>query len=141
MRFLVTCDANIESGLSEVLDDLNHRGWYEHFGPRFYDDSGINISVILMCRDPRLNFNQRIRFSKKENKLYMDLMLDLNVMSRIGHSERKQIVGEKMATEIPQIVAKYKWKNFDLPRFSADLREWFEDHGWIEKIFADDEII
>ena len=66
MRFFVTCDADIESGVSDVLYGLN-KAFDEYFGDRFYDDSGINISVILMCRDPVWNFKQRIRFSKKEN--------------------------------------------------------------------------
>ena len=93
----------------------------------------------MMCRDPIWNFKQRIRFVKKENCLYMDLMLDLDVMSRAEPETRKRIVGEKIVTEVPRIVAKKKFKDFDLLRFSADLREWFEQHGWIDKDFPEEE--
>lgn len=112
-------------GINDAFED--------YFGNRFYDDSGIEMFVVLMCRDPIWNFKQRIRFVKKENCLYMDIMLDLDVMSRADSVTRKRIVGEKIANEVPQIVAKYKFRDFDLKRFSSDLRVWFEDHKWIEK--------
>lgn len=138
MRFFITCDADIESGLDKVLNSLHDEGFKDYFVDQFYDDSGIKITVVLMCRDPRLIFKQRIRFSKKENKLYTDIMLDLNIMSRADPATRKRIVAEKLIHEVPQIVAKYKFKDFDLPRFSRDLREWFEIHGWVEPMFPED---
>src|SRR4030095_5139593 len=137
MRFFVTSDANAEANLHEVLYALDDHGFDAYFHDRFYDDSGKEMCVVLMCRNPRLNFKQRIRFVKKENCLYMDIMLDLDVMSQLDLSSRKQIVGEKMVREIPRIVAKYKFKDFDLPTFPSDLREWFETHGWITSEFPD----
>lgn len=131
MRFSVIGDIDIESGLGEVMYGMP-TAFDNYFGDRFYDDSGINITVVLMCRDPRWNFKQRIRFSKKENKLYMDIMLDLNVMKRLDAEARRGLVAEKMSIEVPQIVAKYKFKDFDLKRFSVDLRGWFEKQGWID---------
>jgi hypothetical protein len=133
MRFFITCDANIESKLDEVLDPMNDLGFDEYFAERYYDDSGINITVVLMCRDPYLNFKQRIRFSKNENKLYMDIMLDFNQMKYADSATRKRIVAEKLINEVPQIIAKYKFKDFDLKRFSSDLRGWFEQQGWVDK--------
>ena len=137
MRFFVTCDADIESGLNELLNALNRDGFGKYFEDRFYDDSGVKITVVLMCRDPRWNFKQRIRFSKKENKLYTDIMLDIAVMSSVDLAMRKRIVSERIVNEVPQIVAKYKFKDFDLPRFTSDLREWFEQYGWIEPTFPE----
>lgn len=133
MRFRIVSDSNIEAGLSDVSDALSESGFRAHFAEQYYDDSGISLGVVLMCRDPHLNFKQRIRFSKKENTLYMDLMLDLDVMSRANPVTRKRIVGEKIVNEVPQIVAKYKFKDFDLKRFSSDLRTWFEENGWINR--------
>ena len=132
MRFGVTCDADIESGFDVVTFGMMKQ-FDDYFRDRFYDDSGIEMFVVLMCRDPRWNFKQRIRFVKKENCLYMDLMFDLRIMAQVDMKTRKRIVGEKMVTEIPQIVAKYKFRDFDLPRFSRDLRSWFEEHNWLHK--------
>lgn len=138
MRFFTTSDANSVSGIDEVSNALYKGGFEEYFSEKYYDDSGIKITIVFMCRSPHLNFKQRIRFSKKENKLYIDIMLDLDVMSSADPETRKRIVGEKLVNEVPQIIAKKKFKNFDLPRFSRDLRDWFEQHGWIQPIFPED---
>jgi hypothetical protein len=137
MKFGVTCDANIESGLNDVLNTLNNDGFDGYFDTRFYDDAGTGLFIVLMCRDPMWNFKQRIRFVKKRNTLYVDIMLDLDVMSRADLATRKRIIGEKIVAEVPQIVAKKKFKDFDLPRFTSDLREWFETHGWISAEFSE----
>ena len=134
MKFFVTYDANIESGLDDFLNPLYDLGFDNYFRDRFYDDSGIEMAVILMCRDPYWNFKQRIRFSKKDNCLYVDLMLDLNVMKCLDAGARRRLVAEKISTEVPQIVAKYKFKDFDLKRFSSDLRGWFEEQEWIDPV-------
>jgi hypothetical protein len=128
MNFFITCDAHKDSGLNELLNvmDLD-----EYFSEKQYDDSATELAVILMCRDPYLNFKQRIRFSKAENCLYMDIMLDLDQMKNASPERRKRIVAEKLVTEVPQIIKKYKFRDFDLKRFSSDLIEWFEKHGWI----------
>jgi hypothetical protein len=60
----------------------------------------------------------------------VDIMLDLAVMTSSKTSTRKRIVAEKFLDEVPQIIAKYKFKEFDLPRFSADLRNWFKQNEW-----------
>lgn len=133
MRFSVLSDADGETGLHEIGDEMNRPPMDNFFTHRFYDDSAIEMCVILMGRDPHWNFKQRIRFVKKENCLYMDMMFDWNVMVSSDHATRKRIVGKKIADDVSQIVAKYKFKDFDLPRFSSDLREWFEEQGWINK--------
>jgi len=137
MKFGITYDADAEARLDEVIFGIND-AFEDYFGVKFYDDSGIEMFIVLMCRDPRWNFKQRIRFVKKENCLYMDIMFDLDVMSQADPETRKKIVAEKMVTEIPQIIAKKKFKDFDLPRFTKDLREWFETHEWLEPDFAEE---
>ena len=132
MRFFITSDSDSESAVGEATFGMT-RSFDEYFRHRFYDDSGLEMAVCLMCRDPYWNFKQRIRFSRKENCLYMDIMLDLETMKTTDRQTRKRIIGNKIVDEIPQIVASKKFKNFDLPRFSSDLRKWFEEHGWIDK--------
>jgi len=137
VRFRIVSDADQETGLHDISDEINRSPMDDFFVHRQYDDLGISIGVVLMGRDPGWNFQQRISFSKKENKLYMDLMFDWHSMVGAKHSARKRIVAEKMITEIPQIIAKKRFKDFDLPRFSSDLREWFEVHGWINPEFPE----
>jgi hypothetical protein len=132
MRFGISADYDYRSNLDEVLRAFPALIFEEYFGDKDYDDSGIEIFVVLMCRDPLWNFKQRIRFSKKENCLYMDIMLNLEQMKQADLVTRKRIVAEKLVNEIPQIIDKYKFKDFDVKRFSSDLRNWFEQQGWID---------
>jgi hypothetical protein len=140
MKFFITYDADITSGLSEITYGMT-KALGSYFADRFYEDSGIEMAVILMCRRPVRDFKQRIRFVKKENCLYMDIILDLDVMNRTDEPTRKRIVGEKIVNEVPQIVARKKFKDFDLSRFARDLRGWFENQDWIQKIFSDEEVV
>jgi hypothetical protein len=132
MNFFLTSDANTESGLGEILFGVN-TALDKYFADRFYDDTGIAIAIVLMCRDPALHFKKRVRFSKKDKCLYMDIMLDLDVMTSMNAVERKLTVADRLLTEVPQVISKYNFKNFDLPRLSSDLRVWFEKQGWVAK--------
>ena len=128
MQFRISGDSNVEAGLGE----LDFDGFREYFSGKQYDDTAINIGVVLMCRDPRLKFERRVRYSRSDNWLYIDVMLDLDVMSQSDHETRKRIVGEKITAEVPQVVAKYKLRGFDLERFASDLRTWFKKNNWLE---------
>lgn len=75
-----------------------------------------------MCQDPALNLKQRIQYSKKERKIYMDLMLDLPLFISISQKEREKIVVSKLIAEIPPIIKKYKIADFDLIKFETDLK-------------------
>lgn len=130
MKIGFTGDSDIESGLSEVLYSFGTRV-EDYFVEKRYGDSGLELFVVLMCRDPRWKFKQRIRFDRKDNCLYMDLMLDLPTMSGANFETRRRIVAEKIVSEVPAIIGKYKLKDFDLPRFSTDLKAWFESNKWI----------
>ena len=84
-----------------------------------------------MCRDPRLNFKQRIRMDRKELILYMDLMLSSPEMAAATKAKRQHMLAEKLYNEVPQIVRKYKLKDFDTERFVSDLQGWLKGTGWI----------
>jgi hypothetical protein len=134
MIFKFTSDANSESKIQEVTRSLNDGAFKEYFRTKQYDNSEFEIFVVLMCRDPELNFKQRIRFAKAENTLYIDIMLDLYDMRDTNTDGRKRIVAEKSVVEIPEIIAKYNKKktfDFDLNQFTTDLKDWFVQNKWI----------
>ena len=78
-----------------------------------------------MCRDPALNFKRRVRFCKKDQTLYLDVMLHLPELIPLLHEERRSIIMERLEREIPEILSKYNFNNFERPRFESDLHEWF----------------
>jgi hypothetical protein len=126
MHLRITSDSNSESGVGEVVSDVS--------GPtrRFFvaRDYGVGLSgivVVLMCRDPELRFKRRVRFARKELKLFFDLMLDLDEMTPLEHAERKKIILDRLLDEIPAMVRKYSISAFDEMGFECDLRECFSE--------------
>ena len=124
MRFNILSDAEWESKIRDGLKAISTSGYQRVFEERDYGTGLRGVIVVLMCRDPKLNFKQRIRFTKKEKKLYMDIMLDLNLMQHSEPAVRKKIVIQRLADEVPAILHKYAFPDFDEPRFVADLKEW-----------------
>jgi hypothetical protein len=54
-------------------------------------------------------------------------MLNLEEMKQADHETRKRIVADHLAEEIPPIVRKYKFKDFDEPCFTEDLKNWLSE--------------
>lgn len=125
MYIFITGDYNVESKVNEVLNRLYDLKIDEYFSKQDYCGELYGFSLVLMCRDKIHNFTQRKRYDKKERKIRMDIMLDLEEFIKIDSSERERIVAQKLVEELPLALAKYKFKNFDLPRFTEDLRSWF----------------
>ncbi|MFT3684298.1 MAG: hypothetical protein QM783_05120 [Phycisphaerales bacterium] len=114
--------------MAEVIYDISGPT-EDHFRSKEYGVGLAGIGVVLMCRNPELNFKRRIRFSRKEKILYMDVMLDLAQMRESHHNERKQIVFARLIEEVLAVVRKYSISEFDDARFAEDLKEWFVEIG------------
>ena len=129
MRFNILSDSNAESKLDKVLDDLSDVGYRTHFAERDYGDGVAGVTVVFMCQDPDLNLKRRIRFAKKEKKLYMDIMLDLPQMKVADYATRMKMVIERLLAEVPETVSKYKFDDFDTEQFISDFRGFFGKSG------------
>ena len=123
MRFVITADSNQESGVSDVLYELSGPT-RQHFLPRDYGSGLPQLGVVLMCRDPHFNFKRRVRFSRKDQALYMDVMLHLPDMIPLTHDERRRVIVQRLLLEIPEVLTKYAFRDFDQPGFESDLRAW-----------------
>jgi hypothetical protein len=124
MKLKILSDAHWESGLEKVSKRLSSTGYRTAFESKDYGSGLKGVVVILMCRDPVLHFKQRIRFAKKENTLYLDVMLDLEVMRAATDKARMRIVCIRLADEVPEIVQRYSFQNFDEEQFISDFKSW-----------------
>ncbi len=75
MQVIISGDSHFKSGISQVVEDLCGKT-NSHFASRGYGSDMVRLGVILMCRDPNLKFQRRVRFSKREKTLYMDVMFE-----------------------------------------------------------------
>ncbi len=124
MRLSFLCDANWESRVDHVLGEMERHGITESFSLRDYGAGLMGITVVFMCRDPELKFRRRVRFSRQERKIYMDIMLNLEQMRSAVEDERERIIADRLAEELPAILGKYTIPDFDSTRFTADLANW-----------------
>jgi|LakMenEpi03Aug12_release.lakeMendotaPanAssembly.Ray.scaffolds.fasta_scaffold587122_2 hypothetical protein len=124
MRFFITCDSFWEAQVDKVIDRIDDTGYKRYFSEQDYGTSLDGITVVLMCQAPNLNLKQRIRLSKKEKKIYLDIMLDLPHFLEIAQKEREKIIVDKLIAEIPSIITKYKLEDFNLMKFETDLKNW-----------------
>ena len=131
IRFLITGDSNIETGVGEASRTMTGRDFYKFIEKQDYGASLKGVCVIFMCRVPELNFKQRIRHSKKDQKLYFDLMLDYNQFIAMSNEQRVSEMCKKLLEEMPPIVRKYKFPDFDLDKFMDNLKSWFHEQALI----------
>jgi len=124
MKLFLTSDSDWEAKINRITNQLYDTGYTRFFEEQYYGSSLDCVAIVLMCQDPSLNLKQRIRLSKKEKTIYMDIMLDLNQFLQIDQNEREEIVVEKLITEVPAVVKKYKLEDFDILKFESDLKRW-----------------
>lgn len=129
MEIFLTCDAHWESGVENIIDDFYDNNLENTFALKQYGEYLNRISIILICQNPVLNLKQRLKYSKRDQNIYIDIILNLNEFQRITDSEKKQIIKKKMLQEIPNAIRKFKVSDFNLEEFISDLQNWFIDNS------------
>jgi hypothetical protein len=126
MRFNILSDADWEARVDFVLDHFSGLGYRSFFEEKDYGPGVAGMTVVCMCQDPGLDLKRRVRFSKKEKKLYMDVMLNLDEMKAASPDQRKKILVREILEGVPVIVNKYDLPGFDSMQFLADFDSWFK---------------
>ena len=122
-RINILADYDWETRVGDVLDILSDTRYRFFFSERTYGSSVEAIVVVLMCQP--LDLKRRVRFSKKNKTLYMDIMLDYEQFIVISQSERNKIVIKKLISEVPEVLAKYKFEDFNYSKFQKDFVSFF----------------
>jgi len=128
MKFLILADCDIQSGIEEVLRIIRKTNYNQFFKSQNYGDDIECVSIILMCRDESLNFKQRIRHSKKEKTIYLDIMLKLSEYIKASPEWRMKTTIKNIFEELSRIIRKYKIKNFASEMFISDVLKYFTEH-------------
>jgi hypothetical protein len=124
MRVSILSDTHWEAKVEHATRTLSLDNF---FAERDYGPNLTSLVVVLMCRDPELKFKRRVRLNRKTHTLYSDIMLDLPEMRSLGHAGRRSIIAQRLVAEIPPTIAKYRLRDFDLPRFIHDFQDIIEE--------------
>lgn len=127
MKLNFTADAVNTSGFGDLIYGLNNNKLDDYFMNKTYGVSLIEIFIVCCSYPDWKNFKQRIRFIKAEKCLMVDIMFDLETMENASQKERREIHIKKINNELPPIIKKYKFKDFDLERFMADFNTYVKE--------------
>lgn len=130
-RFFVTSDTNIETGVANARHDFMTTEFYKFIENQNYGESLAGLVIVFMCRSPELIFKRRLRFSKKDKILSMDIMLDYNLFVNISPDERVIELCKALLLALPEVLKKYKFKDFDSDKLMTNLESWFVNHNFI----------
>ena len=136
-RLLLTADSNIETGVGDASVIIASNDFYKFMEVQEYGEDIKHLAILFICRDPELKFKQRIRYTKKDQALCIDLMLDYNQFVEMSMQQRISTMCEKVLEEIPSIVKKYKFSDFDLDKLINNFSYWFDEHDFIIDISDD----
>src|SRR5438128_516061 len=131
MRLNILADVHWESRVDRVLNELSEHGFRDRFAMLEYGSGLAGLTIVLMCRDPSLKFARRIKFSRAEKKLYMDIMLDFASLKAASSEERKRIVAQRLLNEVPSVLTDARVANFDADRFISDFQIFIASTGWL----------
>jgi hypothetical protein len=125
MRLNILGDFDWESRVDHVLNFLNDLDYRSFFQDKSYGDGLLGVSIVVVCQDSSLNLKQRIRFAKKEKKLYVDVLIDLLEMKTATPEGRVSIIAKSLVENIPKVIIKYNFDAFDSVQFIKDFEEKF----------------
>jgi hypothetical protein len=95
---------------------------HSYFDQRNYGAGLAGVVIVLMCQSGELHLRQRIRFERSTRTLHLDVMLDLNEMTRLDHAGRRKVIAERVLAEVARILSARGLAEFDATAFNNDLR-------------------
>lgn len=128
MLLRIVGDYSAESGLGPIVLWLSGPT-REAFARREYGAGLSTIGVVLTSRDPSLELQPRIRYSRENRTLNMDVMFRLAELSSMRTSERSLLVLSKLREEVPRILIRRKIADFDVQAFMTDWQAWIDERA------------
>ena len=119
-------DCDHDSGLPDVLLWLSCPEQEEAFA-RDYGEGLDSIVIDLVCSKHIVDVKPRIRHAKKEKRLYMDIILVYAEFVSATAERRKEIVLKRLLEDVPRVVRKYKFSDFETEGFISDFNRYYSD--------------
>ena len=131
-KFHLISDTFFSSGILEAKQRITNNQLHKIIESEIYGDDLNGIVICLMCCDPDIIFKRRLRFSKKEKVLYMDIILNHDQFSVMSHEQRISEICKILLEKIPLIFKKYKFNNFNSSKLMKNLEDWFLNNNFIK---------
>ncbi|MGE8531655.1 MAG: hypothetical protein ACN6N1_12255 [Acinetobacter guillouiae] len=130
-KFQLLSDTDSESGILIAKQQITSNGFNKYITSESYGSDLNGIVIILMCRKPEIVFKKRLRLSKKEKVLYMDIMLDYDLFNNMAFEQRITQICKTLLVELSQVLKKYKFQDFKSNELIKKSENWFVNYGFI----------
>jgi hypothetical protein len=77
-----------------------------------------------------INRKTRITYSKKENILWVDLVVSGEKYEKLKKPEQRHDLSQVFFDTLATALRKYKFKGLDTEAFLKDFEEWLTEIGW-----------
>jgi len=128
------------SGFDDIIFTMDNNRLDDYFIPKKYGHSLNKIFIVSRCLKKENEYKPSTRLRKADLVLLIDLMFELPTMEQATQKERREIFIKKMNEELPPIIKKYKFKDFDLDRFMEDFNIYVDEikfltstNYWVDK--------
>lgn len=128
MKVKITGDSHADSGLSKIIHIISEP-CEERFACRNYGSGLEYFGVILICLPRYIEFKQRINRSIKKSSLFIDVIVDYELMKRSPKSEKLNCVTDVLFSEVNRIITSRNLGDFDKGSFLFDWAGWIDDLG------------
>jgi len=115
---------NINRLLFQITEDLP-----VFFSDKDYGNNNIIIAITFFSYPEKMI--QRIRFSKKENILYWDILIEYKKIKEAKQDEKKEILANSFIESF-DFLDKYKRLDINKDRIKEDALFFFRNVKWIK---------
>ncbi|MBJ8452540.1 hypothetical protein PYR74_12820 [Acinetobacter bereziniae] len=130
-KFQLLSDTDSESGILFAKQKITSNGFNKYITSENYGSDLNGVVIILVCRKPEIILKKRLRLSKKEKMLYMDIMLDYDLFNNMEFEQRVTQICKTLLVELSQVLKKYKFEDFKSDKLIINLENWFLNYGFI----------
>jgi hypothetical protein len=130
-KFQLLSDTDSESGILFAKQQITSNGFNKYITSENYGSDLNGVVIILVCRKPEIILKKRLRLSKKEKMLYMDIMLDYDLFNNMEFEQRVTQICKTLLVELSQVLKKYKFEDFKSDKLIINLENWFLNYGFI----------
>ena len=131
MDFGIIFGLNSEFGDDPIFSKIVTGAVFTYFMDKDYGASITSICISLLCIDRDHRFKERTRYTKGDCALDVILVFELESLRKMAVADRPPFFANRLMAELPPIITKYKFADFDLPRFENDFHAYFKELGWI----------
>jgi hypothetical protein len=125
MKIGDSADIYEDSGINPLLNEMELE---KYFLAKSYGNNEVSLFFVINCL--KFDVKNRIRFSKKDNCLYWDVILDYEVVKNAEVKKKKMLLASSIINSF-DVLDKYKKLGLNKEAIKEDAKKYFEGMGWL----------